>query len=349
MQTETKKTGGAKKALGIFALLLGTATVSGGGMYYVATGQMPTIGNLMSSSSSGADMTTAAGSPSIQAPQDTAGELRVVAPAVTLVEDPVVENTPSADILTEAPADVMVSDEGLAEPMPVETVKIDPIAEALLLSPAIAETIEMGRILPPGVSAVEWSQQNMGYVGKAQKGDVIPGLERVESAPDDWIVGDEESEGGGAVAPRYFSLSGPISFGAMGEIIVDETQITLSGVVIPSADAQCYAGDGEAYDCMAWAQAGLNQHIAGKMAVCSVSEMMAENYALCDVMISDDGRAVDLASWAVSAGMALANDVPARSLYHPQEADAKARGAGLWEGSFMFAGRQEGEIPVTAE
>lgn len=217
----------------------------------------------------------------------------------------------------------------------------DPVIEALSLSPELKDVIEEARILKAGQRSQDWAKENMGYVPQGKPGEVIPGMERVKSAPDAWIVGDTESEGGGEVVPNYSSISGKASFTDGGNLVVNGVDIQLSGVLLPQPGASCTTSTDEAYDCQAWAVSGLKKHIEGKTAFCSISETNGVNYGLCDVLMSNDGKAIDLASWIVSAGIGVAYDVPAPSLYHPQEAEAREKKLGLWSGTFGFGGRQD--------
>lgn len=216
------------------------------------------------------------------------------------------------------------------------------IQQAAALSPELAAAIEQGRILKEGADAVSWGKQNLGYIGKAEPGDEIPGIERSDAKPDLWIVGDPESEGEGADLPRYESLIGPAEFTDAGGLMINGRAVTLSGVLVPGEGSSCASGAGEPYDCAAWAVAGLREFIGGKTASCSLTVIGDITFGACDVMLSDDGRAIDLASWMVSAGIALAHDEPSPSLYRAQEADAQQRKAGLWEGKFEIAGRTAG-------
>lgn len=220
--------------------------------------------------------------------------------------------------------------------------ELDAIQQAAALSPELAAAIEQGRLLKEGADAVDWGKQNLGYIGKAAPGDVIPGMERTDAQPDLWIMGDPESEGEGADLPRYESLIGPAEFTDTGGLVINGRAVTLSGVLIPGEDSTCASGAGESYDCAAWAVGGLREFIGGKTASCSLTVLGDDTFGACDVMLSNDGRAIDLASWMVSAGIALAHDEPAPSLYRPQEADAQERKAGLWEGQFEIAGRTAG-------
>lgn len=107
--------------------------------------------------------------------------------------------TVSADPQTPAPVPADIA------PVPdaVTELKHDVISEAPVSAiPSIVAAIERGRILTGDVSSVDWGKDNLGYVGKAAPGDIIPGMEGMKSAPDEWVIGDSETEGGGEVAPK---------------------------------------------------------------------------------------------------------------------------------------------------
>lgn len=353
---------------GLLAAVLVTGAVSGGGVYYALTHDITiTPRSQVAQAQPEAapaippvtpDMTVPPAvqvSPPVEglpAPEDVA--------EAEITPEPVSEALPEGTLLPEdlppaavetaeapvqGPADEGVVPEVLEEEAIAEIAAAAPpvssIEEAITLSPELSKVIEDARILKGGEDPLAWGRDNMGYIPKAAPGDVIPGIERVESAPDQWIVGDEESEGGGDVATRYFSVSGPLDMTDDGAVVVDGTTILLSGMMLPGPDASCTAADGEGYDCHTWAVTGVRDHFKGKQAFCSVSEEGGVNYGLCDVLFGEGSQAIDLASWMVSAGLAVAHDVPAPSLYHEQEAQAKGQMSGLWEGTFAFGGRQE--------
>lgn len=214
---------------------------------------------------------------------------------------------------------------------------VQPSDEQARAQVRLAQMLQSGAILKQGESAVDWGKNNLGYVGKANKGDVIPGMDQVESAPEEWVDLDAENEGATA---RYVSLSGDIELGD-GGIKVAGKPVILSGVMLPPPGTECKSSSGESYDCHEWAMSGVREYISGKSASCSVSEMGDHNYGICDVVLGEGNKAIDIASWMVSAGIALAHDDPAPSLYHDQEAAAKSRKAGMWEGTFEFNGRTQ--------
>lgn len=335
MSDTERNAGRSGPSLGaVIGVAILAAGISGGGVYYALTH----------------DITI---TPRVQAPEPAPVTAAPRIEGETEEALPPLSASGQADVLAE---DLPPLEAGTADAVVTETLTGAPLAETVLgpstieqaitLSPELSRVIAEARILKDGQSPLDWGRDNMGYIPKAAPGEVIPGLERVESAPDQWIVGDAESEGGGEVATRYFSVSGTVDVADDGLLTVDGTNILLSGIMTPGADASCTAKDGASYDCQAWVVSGLRQHIAGKQAFCSVSEEAGVNYGLCDVLIAEDGKAVDLASWMVSAGLAVAHDVPAPSLYHDQEAQAKGLMVGLWEGTFAFGGREQTAVAV---
>lgn len=257
---------------------------------------------------------------------------------VTHLGVPPITTVTDSEVFPEADEAVMVVSVPAVPAIPERNA----VDEAAALSPELAAAIERGRILKAGADAVSWGEQNLGYIGKAKPGDVIPGIDRPETRSDLWIIGDPEGEGSGTDIPRYESLIGPAMFDENGTLTINGRDVLLSGVMLPGEGSVCESGDGSSYDCEAWAAGGLREFIGGKTASCSLTVIGPNTYGACDVMLSDDGRAVDLASWMVSAGIALANDVPAPSLYWAQENEARERKAGLWEGRFEIGGRVSG-------
>lgn len=334
---KTKDTGESGKTR--WGAVLVTATLAGGmsaaSMYYAMTGNLSQ------------DLKK------VQAQLGFSKPLPTVLPAIPDREIPAVSvispaqtadsNVPAAEVLVMDPAvmDVATQTALRAATQVVPAIVPDPVAEALSMSPELRSVIEEARILKDGQKSQDWAQQNMGYVPKGSPGEVLPGMERVQSIPDAWVIGDSESEGGGEAVPNYFSVSGTATFTDEGELSVNGTRILLSGALLPQPGGHCTTASDESYDCQSWAVSGLKTHIEGKTAFCSVSETNGNNYGLCDVLIGEDGKAIDLASWMVSAGIAVAYDVPAPSLYHPQELEAKTKKLGLWSGTFAFGGRSE--------
>lgn len=327
-EQERSATSGARRGRGGVAFLIAATFIAGaGGMYAFQSGAMndlipPKLKNRPELSA-------------VVVPTSKGGAaLAVLEPVPVLTTVPAVPALETQDTTPAASVDG-----------PVLEASVPPITEqgaiqqAAALSPELAAAIEQGRILKEGADAVSWGKQNLGYVGKAEPGDVIPGIEGGEARPDLWIMGDSETEGSDTDLPRYESLIGPAEFTDTGGLVINDRAVTLSGVLVPDAGSSCTSGAGEPYDCATWAVGGLREFIGGKTVSCSLTIIGDDTYGACDVMLSDDGRAVDLASWMVSAGIALANDNPATSLYHAQEADAKERKAGLWEGRFDIAGR----------
>lgn len=332
--------GGPRRGRGGIALLVAATFIAGaGGMYALQNGvgkrtaapemkAQPDIAAVVIPGEKGAPVVAALESVQVTTPEG--GQATV--PVLTV---------PASPPLTPASPPLTSGGPALESGVPL-IVEQGAIQQAAALSPELAAAIEQGRILKEGADAVSWGKQNLGYIGKAEPGDEIPGIERSDAKPDLWIVGDQETEGEGADLPRYESLIGPAEFTDAGGLMINGRAVTLSGVLVPGEGSSCASGAGEPYDCAAWAVAGLREFIGGKTASCSLTVIRDITFGACDVMLSDDGRAIDLASWMVSAGIALAHDDPAPSLYRAQEADAQQRKAGLWEGKFEIAGRTAG-------
>lgn len=243
--------------------------------------------------------------------------------------------TVSADPQTPAPVPADIA------PVPdaVTELKHDVISEAPVSAiPSIVAAIERGRILTGDVSSVDWGKDNLGYVGKAAPGDIIPGMEGMKSAPDEWVIGDSETEGGGEVAPRYETVTGPVSLNSDGTIQIGEKSFMLSGILTPNENSTCYSSGGEEFNCYEWARSGIEQHLSDKRAFCTVTYSEQQEYGLCDVIMSNDGEGMDLASWLVSAGISIAHDMPTASLYWSQQNKAQNDKNGLWGGEFSLSG-----------
>lgn len=253
-----------------------------------------------------------------------------------LITTPVSPNQTTIVVSSPIPPEQQTTQTKIISPDPQPS--LNAMQRAAALSPELAAAIENGRLLKNNTDAVTWGKNNLGYVGKSSPGDVIPGIDQGDDKPDSWVMGDEQTEGDGTDVPRYETVVGKTEFTEVGDLLVDGRPIKLSGVMLPGEGSNCKSGSGSDYDCVSWAVQGLKQYIEGKAASCSLTVLSGNSYGACDVMLSEDGKAVDLASWMVSAGIALAHDEPTTSIYRAQEGEAKSRKAGMWDGEFSIPG-----------
>lgn len=133
-------------------------------------------------------------------------------------------------------------------------------------------------------------------------------------------------------------MTGPVSLNSDGTIQIGEKSFMLSGILTPNENSTCYSSGGEEFNCYEWARAGIEQHLADKKAFCTVTYSEQQEYGLCDVIMSNDGEGMDLASWLVSAGISIAHDMPTTSLYWSQQNKAQNDKNGLWGGEFSLSG-----------
>lgn len=133
---------------------------------------------------------------------------------------------------------------------------------------------------------------------------------------------------------------GNMSVSPQGKIAVNGETILLSGLEMPGPGAICHDSAGAGYDCHGWAVQGMRSWIEGQEAICATSRIGGTLYGTCEMAIAGKaGAMIDVGSWLVSSGLAIAQDIPAASIYRQTEEIARGEGRGLWSGSFSFGGR----------
>lgn len=162
-----------------------------------------------------------------------------------------------------------------------------------------------------------WAAERWGYVPRAT--GAVP------------LVMDSEIE--------YADARGVLAVSARGEVTVNGQPVVLSGLEIPGPGAICRDSAGADYDCHGWAMQGMKDWMDGREAVCATSRIGEATYGTCEMLTGDGSAAVDIGSWMVSSGLAVARDIPARSIYRDTEEMARNEARGLWSGSFSFSGR----------
>jgi endonuclease YncB( thermonuclease family) len=111
-------------------------------------------------------------------------------------------------------------------------------------------------------------------------------------------------------------------------IEIEGQRARLDGIDAFELNQTCLDAHGEPWRCGIAAKATLAARIEGQALQCLVLDEDRDGryVARC---ISEDGT--DLGAYMVRAGLALA----AADRYQAEEADARRRGAGAWEGQFM--------------
>ncbi|GLH81611.1 nuclease [Bradyrhizobium sp. SSBR45G] len=113
-------------------------------------------------------------------------------------------------------------------------------------------------------------------------------------------------------------------------VVIGTTRIRLGGIDAPSVDQLCLNPHGERWTCGVAARDELIKHADGKSWVCHprTIDRRGRQVARCDV----DGE--DIQKWLVRSGWALAYRTISHD-YEPDEAEARAAKAGMWQGAFI--------------
>jgi endonuclease YncB( thermonuclease family) len=113
-------------------------------------------------------------------------------------------------------------------------------------------------------------------------------------------------------------------------IEVRGTRIRIAGIDAPESAQVCARADGRPYRCGGAAAAFLDEMLAGRAVVCIASGTSYDRIvAACEV------GGVDVGSAMVAAGWALDYARYSKGRYAADEARARGRSAGVWQGDFV--------------
>lgn len=113
-------------------------------------------------------------------------------------------------------------------------------------------------------------------------------------------------------------------------IEVRGTRIRIGGIDAPESDQSCTRADGRSYRCGGAAAAFLDDMLAGRNVVCSASGTSYDRIvAACEVGGLDVGATMVAAGWAVDYARY------SKGRYAADEARARSRSAGIWQGDFV--------------
>ncbi|NPU65416.1 thermonuclease family protein [Bradyrhizobium sp. 83012] len=113
-------------------------------------------------------------------------------------------------------------------------------------------------------------------------------------------------------------------------VVIGTTRVRLGGIDAPSVDQLCLNKNGERWTCGVAARDELIKHADGRSWTCHPRSIdrRGRQVARCNV----DGE--DIQKWLVRSGWALAYRTLSRD-YEPDEAEARAAKAGMWQGAFI--------------
>lgn len=113
-------------------------------------------------------------------------------------------------------------------------------------------------------------------------------------------------------------------------IEVRGTRIRIAGIDAPESDQVCTRADGRPYRCGGAAAAFLDDMLAGRNVACRANGTSYDRVvATCDVGGSDVGSAMVAAGWALDYARYSGGR------YAADEARARSRSAGVWQGDFV--------------
>jgi endonuclease YncB( thermonuclease family) len=106
-------------------------------------------------------------------------------------------------------------------------------------------------------------------------------------------------------------------------------RIRLDGIDAPDPDQQCLNGKGQPYGCGAYATRNLSGLVVGQTLVCDGRERDGDGRLIAVCYVGP----FDLGEMMVADGWAVADPVRGKA-YVRAETAARARGVGLWKGTF---------------
>ena len=136
---------------------------------------------------------------------------------------------------------------------------------------------------------------------------------------------------------QYAAVAGSARVLDTGMIYVDGQSIALAGIIPIPPDAFCESGDGTSFDCYNWALEGLKSWVDSRDATCSLTIRGEDMTGACEIPSYDGTSVLDVGSWMVSAGIAVA-DPYGSGVYDEAQQMAKDTKAGIWSGKFAFDG-----------
>lgn len=225
------------------------------------------------------------------------------------------------DRAADAPMPVVVKEDAVPASSPaVETDVLPPPVDPIAPPAKIEEVTEAQRLFDAEVQrlheergrAIEEARRTFGYVPEGEGGDAV-----------------------GTV--RYGSIAGPAVVVDTGLISIDGQDIRIAGIIPIPPSAICEGPDGSSFDCYNWALEGVQSWVGGREATCSLMIRNETVSGACEIPSADATSVVDIGSWMVSAGLAVA-DPYASGLYDQAQQTAKDNKVGVWSGSFAFNG-----------
>jgi len=227
----------------------------------------------------------------------------------------------------------------VAEPEPVPELEVGPEGLALIESLRIEN-----RLVPYEGPADMSAAGSIGYIPRisseivnseealADFSEKVPGLSAIMGVPtfDDEVALLEMPEINEAFSGEAI-VRGP------GLISVGGREVSISGIISPITSDQCMNANGNSFSCGSWALGAWTAAVHLKTVHCLLlgdSEGGTPD-ARCEM--ETGGTLVDIGSWAVTAGVALADqDEDVR--YLSEEGLATQKGLGLWSTAFEFGG-----------
>lgn len=143
-------------------------------------------------------------------------------------------------------------------------------------------------------------------------------------------------------APAATTLRGPVETVETGDTLVIAGQrVRLWGIDAPDLDQPCMDGDRLPYRCGVTARMVLEALTRTREVVCGIAENGIDAPPLAVCRAGDS----DLGGLMVATGYAFDRPEISGGLYAGEEAQAKARNSGLWEGKFVKpAGWRRGRV-----
>ncbi|MEP3669096.1 MAG: hypothetical protein ABJN42_20410 [Roseibium sp.] len=167
----------------------------------------------------------------------------------------------------------------------------------------------------------------------------VPGLSSIIQTP--------VTDGVGDFPEANDAFTGVASVVTPGVISVGGQVLNISGIISPDVSDICVGADGVEFSCGSWAVGAWSAAVQGRTVHCLVLEDSEGSTPNARCEMEAGNILVDIGSWAVTAGVALA-DQDDDVHYLSEEGVATQSANGLWSSGFDFGGVQN-EAPEVVE
>lgn len=179
----------------------------------------------------------------------------------------------------------------------------------------------------------------------AEFAEKVPGLSAVMDVPGFAEAGTGEEEILD-LPDLNEAITGTAEVRSAGRLFVGGREVAIGGIISPEVSDQCRNADGTTFSCGTWALDAWASAVHGKTAHCLLLDLPEGAPAVARCELEIEGGTIDIGSWAVTAGVALA-DQNEDVRYLAEEVRATGAARGLWSVGFDFGGVQN-EAPAGA-